>query len=345
LIPSRPLALVDIVSETLSIYGRSFWRYALFFLLLVVPGAALVTVSTANLTHDAITAAQHDIGFADSDLTAARNDVKTWSAKQNPVFAAQWPSRDTSQFPHARTIQLSHYLENDLSNLQSPISLLGLGLALLLIGIFALAAVTSDLACQLFEERPQEFWEPMRDTFGKRVWKMLLLYILYLASSWSLEGILVLLPSNVRGALGSFLTMAQIYIIIRLAVTVPALVSEELGPFQAIARSWELTRRAGWRIFGATFVIGILSFLAFMIVSMIISIVSGGVFLWLNEFFSKDQLTIPWLLQSISGVIRSVAVDSGIVMLVLFSLLPIFFTVLYYDLRTRHDGPLVYLED
>jgi hypothetical protein len=38
-------------------------------------------------------------------------------------------------------------------------------------------------------------------------------------------------------------------------------------------------------------------------------------------------------------------VDSGIVMLLLFSLLPIFFTVLYYDLRTRHDGPLVYLED
>ncbi|HZK77124.1 MAG TPA: hypothetical protein VFD13_09465 [Candidatus Kapabacteria bacterium] len=345
MIPSRPLALVDIISETLSIYGRSFWRYALFFLLLVVPGAAIVTVGTTNLAQDATTSAHRDIGFGDSDLTAARNDTKAWFGKQNPIFAAQWPVTDTAHFPHPRTRQLASYLENNFSRFESSISVLAVGLALLLIGLFALMAGTADIGCQLFEERAQEFWEPLRDAFGKYVWKMLLLYILYLAANWSVDGILLLLPPDVGGVFGSFVTSAQIYVLIRLAATVPALVSEGLGPFQAVARSWELTRRAGWRIFGATFVIGILSFLGLMVLIMVISIVSGGVFLWLNDFFSKDQLTISWLLQSVPGVLRAVAIDTGIAVLTLFSLAPIFFTVFYYDLRTRHDGPLVYLEE
>ncbi len=345
MIPSRPLALVDIISETLSIYGRSFWRYALLFLILFVPGTAIVAVGTANLAQDAIISAQHDIGFGDSDLTAARNDTKAWFAEQNPIFAAQWPGTDTSHFPHASTLRLSHYWENNISRFESSISLLLLGFVLLIIGIFALVAVTVDLGCQVFEERRQEFWEPLRDSFGKHVWKMLLLYILYLSVSWSVEGMLMALSPDVAGAIGSFVTMAQIYVILRLAVTIPAMVSEELGPFQSLARSWELTRRAGWRIFGATLAFGVIVFLALMLVSMIMSIVSGDALTWMNDFLVKPYLTVTWLLESFPGVLRSIAIESGIAMLALFSMLPLFFTVLYYDLRTRHDGPLVYLED
>lgn len=345
MIPSRPLALVDIISETLSIYGRSFWRYALFFLILFIPGTAIMTVGTTNLAQDAMLAAQHGIAFGDSDLTAARNDTKAWFAKQNPIFAAQWPVTDTSPFPHPRTRQFAHYLEDNVSQFQSSISVLSLGLALLLIGLFALVAVTVDLGCQLFEERGQEFWEPLREAFGKHVWKMLLLYILYLAANWSVDGILILLPPDIGGVLGSFVTNAQIYFLIRLAVTFPVLVSEGLGPLQAVARSWELTRRMGWRIFGASLVMGVLSFLGLMVLSMIMSLASGDVFAWMNDFFSRDHLTTQWLLQSLPGVFRAIAIDTGIAMLGLFSLAPIFFTVLYYDLRTRHDGPLVYLEE
>ncbi|HET6400040.1 MAG TPA: hypothetical protein VFH95_01445 [Candidatus Kapabacteria bacterium] len=345
MIPSRPLALVDIISETLSIYGRSFWRYALFFLILFVPGTAIMTVGATNLAHDAITSAQRDIGFADTDLTVARNDVKAWFAEQNPIFAAQWPGTDTSHFPHARTRQLAHYLGNNVSRFESSISLFALGFVLLMIGIFALVAATVDLGCQVFEERKQEFWEPLRESFGKHVWKMLLLCLLYLSVSWSVEGMLMVLPPEIGGMFGSFLTMAQIYITIRLAVTVPAMVSEGLGPIQSLARSWELTRRAGWRIFAATLALGVLLFLALMLVSMIMSIVSGEALMWMNDFLIKPYLTVTWLLDSLPGVFRSIAIESGIAMLALFSFLPMFFTVLYYDLRTRHDGPLVYLED
>ena len=82
-----------------------------------------------------------------------------------------------------------------------------------------------------------------------------------------------------------------------------------------------------------------------MILSMVMSFAPGDVFTWVNDFFSRDHLTIPWLLQSLPSVLRAIAIDTGIAVLALFSLAPIFFTVLYYDLRTRHDGPLVYLEE
>ena len=345
MIPSRPLALVDIVSETLTIYRRSFWRYALFVLLLFVPGMAIVTAGAVSFSHDAVVAAQQDIGFGDTELTALRNDAKVWFAQQNPIYAQELPVTDTSHFPKARTQQLARYWKGNFTRFPSSLSVFVLGLALLFLGIFGLVAVTVDLACQVFEERAQEFWEPLRDAFTKYVWRLALLYLLYLAVSWSVNGILLMFPPNISSALASFATMIQIYIIIRFAAVVPAIVSEGLGPLPALVRSWALTYRAGWRIFGVSLVIGILLFFGILLLSMIMSFAPGNVFIWLNDFLTRDHLRVAWLLQSLPGMLWSIALGSGIAMLVLFSVVPIFGTVLYYDLRTRRDGPLVYLEE
>jgi len=85
-IPSRSLALVEIITETFSIYGRTFVRYGLLFLLLAVPGICLVTAGTTSLTTDAIVAVRHDVIFGDSDLTNARNDLNAYLSEQNPIL-------------------------------------------------------------------------------------------------------------------------------------------------------------------------------------------------------------------------------------------------------------------
>ncbi len=84
------------------------------------------------------------------------------------------------------------------------------------------------------------------------------------------DGILGLLPDAAAGALSGFILVAQIYLILRLFVTVPALVSEESGPFAAVRRSWELTRHSGGRVFGASFVFAIIVFVGFMMASVIL---------------------------------------------------------------------------
>jgi hypothetical protein len=84
-------------------------------------------------------------------------------------------------------------------------------------------------------------------------------------------------------------------------------------------------------------------------VSTIVSIVAGlaitGVADWVSEFFGAGPISVRWLLQSLPGFLASAALYMSVVMLVIFALLPAFATILYYDLRTRHDGPLVYLDD
>ena len=344
MIPSRPLALVEIFTETLSIYGRTFMRYGLLFIVLLVPGICLVAAGTTNFTQDFISSAKHDINFNDTDLTNARSDFNAFVTQQNPVLAEKLPG--TGQpYPHASTRQLYYYFHGNFTRFSSSIDLLASGLLLLMIGIFALIAATVDLASQVFEERRQEFFSSLRAAFAKHVWKILLLYLLYVFAAFALDGILSLLPAAGAGALSGFALVTQIFIVIRLCVTVPALVSEESGPFQAIARSWELTKQAGGRMFGALFVCFALLFVAMIFLGLILQFFFSNFSLWWNDFLTRDHLTLQWMLQSVPGAILGAASEMTIELLILFGVVPIFMMVLYYDLRTRHDGPLVYVDE
>lgn len=345
MIPSRTLKLVDIISETFSIYGRSLVRYALFFVILFVPGTILVTAGSIGLAQDTITSAQRTIGFNDSDLTTLRNDASAWLAAQNPFFAAEWPVRDTVGVPNPTTTRFLNYVSSNITKFGSSLNLFGFGALLLIIGLFALTAVTIELGSQLFEERAHEFWEPLRAGLTRNAWKMMFLYLLWIGINWVLDHILLLLPGQIGGALAGFITGAQLYVLIRLAVTFPALVSEALGPFAAVRRSWELTQRTAWKVVGTCIAFGILYFFALLAISMILSIFSGEAMNSLNQFFTLPHLTIQWFETIIPNFLGAVAIESSIAMLLVFSLIPVFATVLYYDLRTRHDGPLVYLEE
>ena len=344
MIPSRSLSLVEIITETFSIYGRTFARYALLFLVLVVPGLCLVAAGSVNFTGDFIASAKHDINFGDSDLTAGRNDFNGYITDWNPAFSSMLPGA-SQPHPHASTRQLYYYFRTNIARFASSAELLAIGIVLLMIGIFALAGTTVDLASQVFEEREQEFFGSLRSAFARHVWKLLLLYLLYLSATWILDAILSFLPGTAGDAISSMVFVTQIYIFIRLVVTVPALVSEEIGPFQAVARSWQLTYRAGWRIVGVSVVFAMLLFIGSMILSIAMQFAFGDVSKWWNDFLTRDQLTLVWFIGSLPGFLRAAAVEMGITLLILYALLPIFGTVLYYDLRTRHDGQLMYVEE
>ncbi len=344
MIPSRPLALVEIITETFSIYGRTFVRYGLIFLLLVAPGICLVTAGITGLTNDAVLAVKHDINFSDTDLTNARNDFNAFVTQQNPALAVKLPGAGMT-YPHAATRLVYHYVMSNVTRFSAPIDMLGAGFILLIIGVFALVASTTDLASQVFEERKQELFGSLRAALAKHVWKILLLYLIYLIAMLALDGILGLLPDAAAGVLSGFTLVAQIYVMLRLFVTVPALVSEEIGPFQSVTRSWQLTRHAAGRILGAAFVCAILLFVGSIMVFIVLQFIFSDFSVWWNEILTRDHLTIPWFLDSTPAALRAAAGEVTVLMLIIYGLSPIFCTVLYYDLRTRHDGPLVYVDE
>src|SRR5205814_2087972 len=88
MIPSRPLHLTEIIGETFAIYRRTFPRYALLFLLLIVPGGALLTYGISGVTEEALSNAQRTRTFDDNDLTQLRNDFRAIE-EQNPLFLQQ----------------------------------------------------------------------------------------------------------------------------------------------------------------------------------------------------------------------------------------------------------------
>ncbi len=59
--------------------------------------------------------------------------------------------------------------------------------------------------------------------------------------------------------LSSCLGLPYLIVSIRLYLVLPALVAEDLGPMQAIRRSWGLTRNYWWRTFALSIVLGLLS--------------------------------------------------------------------------------------
>jgi hypothetical protein len=354
MIPSRSLSLVEIISETIRTSVRIFGRYGILFLILSVPGVCLTTIGITNFATSAISSARRDINFGDSSLIQFREDTKSLLAAQNPLLFPDRPRRkDTLSSSRANSFeefsassrQLGNYIGANISRFASPLAEAIIGFVLLLFGMIALAGATVDLSCRDFEERPLELWRSLFDSLKRNAWKILLLYIIYVSANGIADSIANVIPGEAGNMLGGFITIAEIYMAIRLIVTVPSLVSEEIGPFKALARSWHLTRRSGWRIFGISLLFGLMLFSVSTIVSIVAGFAFTGVADWASEFFGSGPITVAWLLESLPGFLASAAAYVSVLMLVVLVLLPAFGTILYYDLRTRRDGPLVYLDE
>ena len=344
LIPSRPLRFVEILAETFSIFVKIFTRFAPLYLLLIVPGLALLVAGSGELSSSVLTAARHDINFNDSDLTVLRNDFNAKFIGPNPFLMQQIQMSDSAA-SHATTSRLVTYVKAHAQDYSWPALLFVFGCTLLMFGLFVVSALAVDLASQAFEERPLEVLPALKASLARHVWKVIALYILYVLFFWTIDLIISIIPGTVGDFLASIMLGAQLYLIVRLVVTVPALVSEELSPVAAVTRSLQLTHRSNWRIIGISVIATFLLFIGVMLFGTILSLAIPNVATWWTDILTREHITINWFLDTFPAFLRSASIELTLTMMISLGFLAVFGTVLYYDLRTRTDGPLVYLEE
>jgi hypothetical protein len=123
--------------------------------------------------------------------------------------------------------------------------------------------------------------------------------------------------------------VALVFIGIRFALAVPVVILEQVGPIDALRRSWRLVSGSGWRVLGYLFVFGLIVGVTGGLLSGVINVAINPVRVTGLTTVSVDpvKLAITTLIQ---GLIRSV-----------FEAIPVIGTLLlYYDLRWRHGEPV-----
>ena len=112
-----------------------------------------------------------------------------------------------------------------------------------------------------------------------------------------------------------------LFVNIRLQLVVPAAIIENLGPVEAIRRSWRLVEGYSWRTFGLIIVLGILN--------TVVSLGPAALIAGLAALFIRDNLALQ---QTISGAVTVLATMFYIPL----QLTAI--TLYYFDLRVRKEG-------
>jgi hypothetical protein len=361
MIPSRALRFSDIFGETFSLAARTFPRYALLFLLCIAPASWLVTEGSISGITSLFRIAQHQYNFTDQDLTALRNLVRDSLAQNNPAFRQEVQaleedrlSKDSARLdtlfsaldshPHVR---ITRVLTDNLYDLFLAAQALFIGSLLYLIGGAVLLASLTELGVQVFEERRQRLAFAFKRVFLHHLWSVLAIIILYGVASFALWVLSIALGQI--DYIGPFLT-AAIFVFwafgtLGLSLAVPASISEDIGPIAAFKRSWTLTYGSKWRIFGTSLALGLI----LVPMLLFLSIVTSALFMGMSLDFWRHALrdpsiTVNWLIDGLSRLLESSAIANGLTSMIVTPLPILFLVAFYYDLRTRHDGPLTYDE-
>ena len=166
-----------------------------------------------------------------------------------------------------------------------------------------------------------------------------LLTLLIVIGLWIPWGVIlvILIAAHLTGAavawgiLGALATLAVTALAgVRLSLAAPATVLERCGPAGALRRSWELTRRSFWRLFGILLLTGIVVGLASLILELpfiIIGVVVGGAGFGTG---STATASVAGIIVGGVGAIVAGAIARPVVSGVL--------VLLYVDMRMRKEG-------
>ena len=222
-----------------------------------------------------------------------------------------------------------------------------LSLALFAFGAVFANAASIDLACRAFEERPLAFGSVITETLRRNVWQVLAFQLVYFLA-------LIIIPNAIVSAVqsvsymtsvfvGMLFGLARLYVALRIIVILPTLISEERGLLAAAKRSWALTAGNWWRIFGICLVVGIIGGIVFFFVFIApLVFETAQLISWGRAFLFSPTLTMHDAISMIASItewLSKICVYSAGLFMLLYT--P-FTTTLYYDLRTRLDGPLSY---
>jgi hypothetical protein len=160
-----------------------------------------------------------------------------------------------------------------------------------------------------------------------------IIVVVLVAAHTAVAGVIV-------GVVGGLATVVlTIWISTRLSLALPAVVLEGIGPVDALRRSWQLVRGSWWRIFGITFLAGIVVAFIGGILQLPFSIVSslaggsGGFTTMFNAGSTTAAVAAPTALSVAIGAIGSIIaatctrpISAGVTVL------------LYTDMRIRREG-------
>ena len=215
--------------------------------------------------------------------------------------------------------------------------------AAILLGLLAAVAGMAVLGHRL---TPKQAWEAARGRIGAIIGLSLLRLLIgfvmgvvfFLAMFVAiLVGVMVGYSSGggagvavglLVGLLAAVVVIAPaIWIWIRLYFAMPMIVLERVGPFQAIARSWRLSRGSWWRTLGYWLLTGLIVMLVQTILSGPVALVTGVI--------SMASADAAWLML-LSGAI------TYLLTVLIYAVTQPFVagvnTLLYVDLRMRREG-------
>jgi hypothetical protein len=116
---------------------------------------------------------------------------------------------------------------------------------------------------------------------------------------------------------------ASLFLTVRLAFVVPAIVVDRTGVFAGIARSWRLTRGRFWRTLGLILITGFVTSLAAQAVSFVVTLVSMPLMIWADA-------TAVTLIASLAGSVLGSAVSVPLITAAV--------ALIYVDARIRQEG-------
>jgi hypothetical protein len=112
-----------------------------------------------------------------------------------------------------------------------------------------------------------------------------------------------------------------VWLIVRWAVTVPAMIAENIGPIKGLRRSWGLVSGMWWRTFGILLLAGI----AYYLITVA-----------LLALFTVIAAFIPGLADDVRSGLATAGTD--LTSALIAPVFPILLTLLYFDLRVRKEG-------
>lgn len=149
----------------------------------------------------------------------------------------------------------------------------------------------------------------------------LVLWLLLLFAAPLAVGTLLAIAAHSPALLVIFVLAATVFIfvvVVRTTVAPQAVVLEKLGGWQGIRRSFQLTERSAWRVFGIS-----------LLLTLIQSIAGAVIILPINALFSGSVQST----QDIASQVGQAVIAVFIAPITLVTL-----TLLYYDLRIRREG-------
>ncbi|WP_461002868.1 glycerophosphoryl diester phosphodiesterase membrane domain-containing protein [Streptomonospora sediminis] len=123
------------------------------------------------------------------------------------------------------------------------------------------------------------------------------------------------------------LIVLAVWVYVRTALAMPVAVLESAGPGSALARSWRLTQRSWWRLFG---ILLLAQFLASLVANLLATPFNGGAAVL--SFLAPDAAWMPVAATAAAfvGIVLSGTLSTPFIVGVT--------TLLYIDLRMRREG-------